>query len=238
MCRQLKVLAAIVFLVFLAAGCGSHFGVANKATFAPGEFQMTEQAIAKAEASAGAKYCPEKIAQAKALAREGAEIYWACRTAEAMDKLAQARKLAQEAELCQPPPPPPPPPKPQAKPAPPPPPPLKRIATLGETHFAFDSYQLKPEGKVILDEAVKVMMQRPDIKLVEVAGHTDHIGTVAYNQVLSEKRAQSVKDYMVSKGISASRLKAVGYGKSRPIATNTTKEGRAKNRRVELNVVE
>src|SRR4030042_1435293 len=72
----------------------------------PEQFGQTEAAIASAENSAGAKYCPEKIARAKALAKEGVETYWACRNAEAMDLLSQARQLAKEAEGCQPPPPP------------------------------------------------------------------------------------------------------------------------------------
>jgi outer membrane protein OmpA-like peptidoglycan-associated protein len=94
------------FLLFVMVGCASssHFGVPDKAIGVPDEFGQTEAAIASAENSAGAKYCPEKIARAKALAKEGVETYWACRTAEAMDLLSQARKLAKEAEGCQPPP--------------------------------------------------------------------------------------------------------------------------------------
>jgi len=71
----------------------------------------------------------------------------------------------------------------------------------------------------------------------EIGGYTDGIGSVSYNKRLSKQRAQSVVDYLVSKGIDRNRLKIVGYGKENPIATNDTNEGRAMNRRVEIKVV-
>jgi OOP family OmpA-OmpF porin len=71
---------------------------------------------------------------------------------------------------------------------------------------------------------------------VEVAGHTDSVGSDAYNQKLSEGRAKAVVDYFVSQGVPADRLKAVGYGKTKPVASNKTEEGRAQNRRVELQI--
>ena len=74
--------------------------------------------------------------------------------------------------------------------------------------------------------------------VVEVAGHTDSTGAEEYNQGLSERRANSVKDYLVSKGVQAQRLQAKGYGESMPVASNDTKEGRAENRRVELIVLD
>ncbi len=83
---------------------------------------------------------------------------------------------------------------------------------------------------------MQILQRYPDLK-VEVAGHTDSIGTDAYNQGLSERRAKAVYDYLTSNGVDASRLQGpVGYGESRPIDTNETAEGRAKNRRTELNV--
>ena len=74
--------------------------------------------------------------------------------------------------------------------------------------------------------------------MVEVAGHTDSMGSEAYNQGLSERRAQSVQDYLVSKGVKAQRLTAKGYGESMPVASNDTDAGRAENRRVELIVLD
>jgi OOP family OmpA-OmpF porin len=112
-------LMGLIVLFFMATSCTNyHFGVPDRALGVPPEFSQTEEAIARAEQSSGAKYCPEKIAKAKELATKGVETYWACRTAEAMGLLAEARDLAKQAEGCQPPPPPAP-PKPAPAPAPP-----------------------------------------------------------------------------------------------------------------------
>ncbi len=102
-------------------------------------------------------------------------------------------------------------------------------------NFAFDSAQLRPDAVTVLDEAVTVLNRRTDIK-VDVVGHTCNIGTEAYNQGLSERRARSVYEYFVSNGIAADRLTTQGYGETRPAYSNDTREGRAKNRRVELHV--
>ena len=111
---KLILLGFVLLLIMVGCAPTSYFGVPNKAIIVPAEFKQTEAAIANAERSAGAKYCPEKIARAKGLGKQAAEIYWICRTAEAMGLLAQARDLAKEAESCQPPPPPPPPPPPHS----------------------------------------------------------------------------------------------------------------------------
>ena len=126
-----------------------------------------------------------------------------------------------------------PPPAPAAAAPPPPPPPAKPIVTLHGPEFDFDKATLKPEGKKHVDEAVRVMNDNPSLH-VSAEGHTDSIGTDAYNQRLSERRAKAVRDYMVSQGIDASRISTVGYGKTKPIADNKTAEGRAENRRVEI----
>lgn len=110
---------------------------------------------------------------------------------------------------------------------------------LPNVHFAFDSYRLRPGEQTTLDDAARILQRNPDVDVV-VAGHTDSIGSDAYNQRLSEKRAKSVHDYLVKKGISASRMTTRGYGERQPVAPNTkpngadNPEGRAKNRRVEL----
>lgn len=107
---------------------------------------------------------------------------------------------------------------------------------LKGVNFDFDKATLRPDAVSILSEAVQILQRYPDLK-VEVAGHTDSVGTDAYNQGLSERRAKAVYDYLTSNGVDASRLQGpVGYGESRPIDTNETAEGRAKNRRTELNV--
>ena len=99
--------------------------------------------------------------------------------------------------------------------------------------FDFDKSTLKPESDPILQQVSAMMTHEPALKL-EVQGHTDAIGSDAYNQPLSEARARSVVAWLSQHGVSASRLWARGYGKTRPVATNATDEGRAQNRRVEI----
>ncbi len=118
-------------------------------------------------------------------------------------------------------------------PPPPPPPPAKKKLVLRGVHFDFDKASLRPEGKPILDEAAKILNENPGVS-VEVQGYTDGIGSQEYNLGLSERRADTVKDYLVGQGVSAGRLTTRGFGKEDPVATNDTEEGRAQNRRVEL----
>jgi outer membrane protein len=106
------------------------------------------------------------------------------------------------------------------------------VATRQVT-FAFDSAELTAADKVILDEVLSNFGHLPSVTGT-VVGHTDSVGSDAYNQRLSERRAQAVVAYLESKGIGAGRLRAKGMGESQPIADNGTEEGRAKNRRVEL----
>jgi OOP family OmpA-OmpF porin len=104
-------------------------------------------------------------------------------------------------------------------------------------NFEFNSSKVTPESYPILYGAVQYLNQHPDIK-VEIQGHTDNIGTDAYNQQLSERRATAVRDYLVAKGIDPKRLIVKGYGESVPIADNNTEEGRTLNRRIEFKVIE
>ncbi len=101
------------------------------------------------------------------------------------------------------------------------------------TLYDSNSSYIRAEAYPLLDEVAGILMKNPAME-VEVQGHTDNTGSAKYNQWLSEKRAQRVKDYLVSKGIDPSRLEAKGYGLTQPVASNATAEGRAQNRRVEL----
>jgi outer membrane protein OmpA-like peptidoglycan-associated protein len=101
--------------------------------------------------------------------------------------------------------------------------------------FDFDKATLQRESFVDLDRAVQWLKANPSVK-VELAGHTDNVGSREYNKRLSEERAHAVMDYLVSRGVAASRLTSGGYGMDEPIATNETEEGRAQNRRVEFRV--
>lgn len=108
------------------------------------------------------------------------------------------------------------------------------VIDLRGVNFAFDKSDLTPESIAILDQAVDVLNRYPAMK-VEVAGHTDSVGTDAYNQGLSERRANVVYKYLTDKGIDAARLSGPnGYGETRPIDTNDNADGRARNRRTEL----
>ena len=132
------------------------------------------------------------------------------------------------------PPPPPPPPPPAA--APKPAPVAEKVTLAADVLFDFDKSVLKPEGKSKLDDlATKV--KAINLEVVIAIGHTDSIGSDAYNQKLSVRRAESVKAYLVSKGVEPNRIYTEGKGEKQPVASNKTKDGRQKNRRVEIEVI-
>jgi len=132
-------------------------------------------------------------------------------------------------------PPPPPPPPPAPKPKPKPAPKVERTIILDDVLFDFDKSNIKPEAGAILDRLVAFMKENK-VKKAALSGHTDNVGTDAYNKKLSERRVNSVKAYVIKKGVEAGRVSGQGFGESKPIADNKTKEGRAKNRRVEIKV--
>jgi len=125
-------------------------------------------------------------------------------------------------------PPPPPPPVLAA-----PPPPVKKKIVLRGVNFDFDKANIRPDAVPILDEAAKTLKEAGDVA-VAVNGYTDGIGSAAYNDALSLRRATAVQQYLEQQGVPASRLTVKGFGKSNPVASNETAEGRAQNRRVEL----
>ncbi len=103
-------------------------------------------------------------------------------------------------------------------------------------YFDFNKSNIKSESFGVLDDVASVLKNNPKIQRVRIEGHTDSVGSDAYNEKLSDKRAAAVKDYLTSKGITADRLESVGYGESRPVADNNSDAGRAKNRRTEFNI--
>ena len=109
----------------------------------------------------------------------------------------------------------------------------KKELVLERVYFETDSATLKPESAVTLDKVAASLKEFPDVK-IQVAGHTDSSGSNAHNLKLSEARATSVMNYLISHGVPPSMLSAKGYGESEPVADNKTKEGKAQNRRVGL----
>ena len=162
--------------------------------------------------------------------------------------------------------PPPPPPEPVEEPPPPPPPPPadsdgdgvtddndacpdtpagakvnargceEQLVLQGVT-FENNSAQLTPNSTLTLDSVAEILKRRPNFK-VEVRGHTDSSGSDEYNMQLSQRRAEAVMDYLVSRGVEADKLSATGYGETDPVAPNDTADGRAQNRRVALEFTE
>ena len=102
--------------------------------------------------------------------------------------------------------------------------------------FDFNSYVVKPQFQATLNEVAQTLNNYP-ATMIDVLGHTDSVGSDAYNQTLSERRAQAVANYLASRGVQRVRMATRGYGESMPIADNNTEAGRAQNRRVEIKVV-
>ncbi|MBN1282652.1 MAG: OmpA family protein [Proteobacteria bacterium] len=111
-----------------------------------------------------------------------------------------------------------------------------KVTTLGSVHFDFDRAALKPEGKRVLDEDIKLAKQNRSLDL-SIEGHCDIVGSDLYNQQLSERRARAVYDYLLKNGIDAGRMRTVGYGRTKPLLPNDSPANRAKNRRVEIHII-
>ena len=124
----------------------------------------------------------------------------------------------------------------------PPPPPKAEVKTehieLSETvQFETDSAVLLDRSRALLDEVVQALTDHPEVTKVEIDGHTDSVASKTHNMKLSQERVASVKAYLIGKGIDARRLTTKGFGETKPVASNKTEEGRAKNRRVEFRIV-
>ena len=127
-------------------------------------------------------------------------------------------------------------PAPAPAPAPAPQPTTEKVTFAADAFFEFDKSTLKPEGKAKLDDLVS-KMGGIALEVIIAVGHTDSVGSDAYNQKLSVRRSEAVKAYLVSKGVEKNRVYTEGKGEKQPVADNKTAEGRAKNRRVEIEVV-
>jgi len=167
--------------------------------------------------------------------------------------LAFAAGCATEPAKPEPKPAPPPAPKPAPPPAPKPAPPApapekpkpapekpkpvaEKVTFAADVLFDFDKAVIKPEGKSKLDD-ISNKVRGINLEVVIAIGHADSIGSDAYNQRLSVRRSESVKAYLVSKGIEPNRVYTEGKGEKQPVADNKTRDGRTKNRRVEIEVI-
>ena len=178
----------------------------------------------RAEQSQGAQYCPEKIAKAKELAKEGAEVYWSCHNTESSRLLTEARHLAEEAERCGP---------AAAAVTPAPEKPLVKVCIPLNIEFDIDRSEIQPKYDLDIAKVADFLREHPASTAV-IEGHSDNVGSEQHNLDLSQQRAESVVNYLVDKfGIERSRLSAKGYGMTQPIADNATEEGKQKNRRIE-----
>jgi outer membrane protein OmpA-like peptidoglycan-associated protein len=106
---------------------------------------------------------------------------------------------------------------------------------LNNIFFEYGKYELLEESFAELERVKQFMLEYPNIK-ISIEGHTDNIGSLSYNMQLSQNRAKAVRDWLVGNGVEASRIKYKGYGPKKPIATNSTEEGRSRNRRVEFEI--
>ena len=113
---------------------------------------------------------------------------------------------------------------------------FENICRCFTINFASGKSIIPPEGYSTLDKVVEVLKANKDVK-IEIGGHTDAVGSATYNQKLSEARALSVRQYLIQHGVDPARLVSRGYGESKPIAPNTTREGRSQNRRIEFIVI-
>jgi len=227
-----KLMWIMCALLLVMVGCAQvHFGVQDKALNVPADVALTEDAIAKAEKSAGAKICPEKIGMAKSLGKQAMDTYWSCQTAKAMEMLAKARDMAKEVEACKPAAAPT--PAPVVAPTPAPAPPARQPISFHSVTFDFNKSDLKPVAMTELDRAAKIMMDNPAVVL-ELQGNTDNVGSAKYNMALGHRRANAVFKYLNGKGVKSDRLKELSFGLEKPVAPNTTEDGRAQNRRVDL----
>jgi outer membrane protein OmpA-like peptidoglycan-associated protein len=217
----------------------------------PSEIIQADRAVMAAEAAGKAKECPAEYNALKARVDQAYEVYHSCRNKEAIeianDTLEKVNRLCPPKPVQPsptPPPPPPPPPAPvpaPVQPAPeplPPPAPEKVIEKLTlHVNFDVDKATIRKADEAVLEKAIDFIKKYPNARF-RIEGHTDYYGTDAYNQKLSERRAEAVKRYLVSKGnFDDARFSTAGFGESRPIASNKTNEGRFKNRRVEISAV-
>ncbi|MBF0605959.1 MAG: OmpA family protein [Candidatus Magnetobacterium sp. LHC-1] len=248
---KLRRLLLLMLLVSIAAlyGCaGMEFAPKRAMWYYHKELPEADRAVEAARTAGKDKQCPEEFKAAEKMRDDAYNVYWACHTAEGIDKAKKATDMAKA--LCPTPPPPPPTPAPtptpeaRAVPTPAPTPTPKKvecdkeIAVIKIVNFDFDKYSIKMAYKKELHMAAEIIKKYPKA-VINVDGHTCSIGTDKYNMGLSTRRANAVKEFLIKHGgVDASKIAIHGYGESRPAFPNTTKDGRKKNRRAEIHIMQ
>jgi len=227
--RVLIVVIAVLSLSVMFGCAGQEFAPKDPYMYwyYPKELPEADRAVEAARQAGKDRQCPNEFNAARDLKENAYATYAACRTQEAIAMAMKASAMAKA--LC---------------PAPPPPPAARVIDRLTiHVNFDFDKSDLTKADVAELKKAIDFVRKYPAAK-VELEGHTDSKGTEQYNQKLSEKRVEAVKQYLIKEGAAdKARISAKGYGESKPIAPNTTKdgkdnpEGRAENRRVEILII-
>ncbi|MGQ9570298.1 MAG: OmpA family protein [Thermodesulfovibrionales bacterium] len=228
--RKYFLIFTIMFSLIFFIGCAAVEMTTRKdILFHPKELVDAERALKAARAEGKDKECPQDFKAIEDMVNKSFETYWACRTKEAIEIAKDAINKANA--LC----PSPPPPAPRPTPPPPPPPAPKVIDRMTlRINFDFDKSELRADQISELEKAVNFVRRHPVLKVM-LEGHTCNLGSDEYNQALSERRAEAVKRYFIQKGAAdESQISTIGYGESRPVASNDTREGRAMNRRVEI----
>ncbi|MBF0538447.1 MAG: OmpA family protein [Nitrospirae bacterium] len=240
-------LLLLMLLMSIAAlyGCaGLEFAPKKAMWYYHKELPEADRAVEAARADGKDKQCPKEFKDAEKMRDDAYDTYWACHTAEGIEKAKKATEMAKA--LCPPPPPPPPVsativPTPTSQPPAANPPPIpceKEVAVIKIVNFDFDKYTVKMAYKKELQMAAEIIKKYPKA-VINIDGHTCSIGTEKYNMGLSIRRATAVKEFLVKKGgVDPSRIMIHGYGKTRPAFTNKTKAGRMKNRRAEIHIMQ
>lgn len=215
--KVLALLIPVLSLIFLIGCAGRQFAPKYAVWYYPPELVKADRAIMEAKKAGKDKACPVEFKAAKDMKKKAYEVYLACNTKEG---IALAQKATQMAKaLC-------------------PAHPKKPVKVIDKMtlliNFDFNKSNIRDADRDELEKGIKFIKKYPNAK-IKLAGHTDSVGTDEYNQGLSERRAATAKKYFVDEGkIEAKRMSTVGYGESKPAASNKTNEGRAQNRRVEI----
>jgi len=215
--RSLILLLPLFSLIFLVGCAGMEFAPKHAVWYYPKELVQADRAVMNAKKAGKAQTCPVEFREAKDMKNQAYDVYLACNKKEAIQIAQKATKMANA--LC---------PAHPKKPE-------KVIDRMTLTiNFDFDKAVVRDEDRKELEKGLKFIKKYPNAK-IRLEGHTDSVGTDSYNMGLSQRRAAATKKYFVEEGnISSKRISTVGHGESRPIASNKTEEGRAKNRRVEI----